>query len=126
VDNHIKGLWCETLVSIYLNSKNWKLVSHRKKIGSVEIDLVFKTPKGQMVLLEVKSVSSSKTIWGGGCFKSMGAAQLLNHRWGYSQKQNFQKVLESLICKYPYTEIYGVLALVDYNEINFYFFDEAQ
>lgn len=94
---------------MFLNSKGWQLLSHRKVVGFVEIDLVFKTPKGQMVLVEVKS--SSK-----GFFSTF--------RWQRDQKNKFLKVLESLTIKYPQTEIYGVLAFVDYNKLSFFYMDE--
>jgi Holliday junction resolvase-like predicted endonuclease len=85
-------------------------VSHRKKLGTTEIDLIFKTPRDQLVLIEIKSST----------FYHLSA-----FRWGESQRRKFFGVLSHLTTKYPHSEIYGVIAMVDYNKIDFYYMDET-
>lgn len=85
-------------------------MSHRKKIGNIEIDLIFQTQKKQMVLVEVKSISSNDRA---------------SFRWGYDQRKKFMYVLERVNATYRPKEIYGVLALVAYNELSFFYLDET-
>ena len=110
LNSHIKGLWCENLVAIYLNSKKWRLLSHRKKIKSIEIDLIFRTPKNQIVLIEVKSMNSM---------------QKAIPRWSHGQQRKFTYVMEQLNVSLKHEEIYGLLALVEYNRLSFFYLDET-
>ncbi len=110
IDSQIKGLWCENLVAIYLSSLKWRLISLRKKIRNVEIDMIFKTPRNQIVFVEVKSVTSKYRIL---------------HRWTLAQQLKFKNVIEQLNVNLKHEEIYGVLALVAYNEISFFYMDET-
>lgn len=103
-------MWCELIVGLYLESLGWSLVAHRKKISDIEVDLIYKTKKKQIVLVEVKSIKSH--------FMSQW-------RWSYSQKNKFEYVLSRMTVKYPQTEIFGVLAMVDFNKLSFYHLDET-
>ncbi len=85
-------------------------MAHRKKISDIEIDLIFKTKKKQMVLLEIKSTSSH---------------YMSEWRWSYSQKNKFEYVILKLASKYPQTEILGLFAMVDFNKLSFYHLDET-
>lgn len=79
-------------------------------MGSVEIDLIFETQKKQLVLVEVKSISSSDRA---------------SLRWTPDQKRKFEYVLQRVSATYRPKEIYGVLALVAYNELSFFYLDET-
>lgn len=107
---HLKGLWCETLVALYLQSLGWTLVAHRKKISGIEIDLIFKTKKKQFVFFEIKS---------------KGSHFMSEWRWSYAQKNKFEYVLNQSLGKYPHMTIFGVLCVVDFNKLSFYHLDEV-
>lgn len=111
-NSHCRGLIAELLViAVLTQKKHYQLLHHRKKIAGTEIDLIFKTPNRHFVLVEVKSRG--------------GSSMFMPYRWSYSQKERFKKALSSLQSKSPQAQIWGLLALVDSQRVEFLYLDEV-
>lgn len=99
-----KGLLKEKLVARYLINKGWTIVSQNKKILGVEVDILAKKNKEQ-ILVEVKSIQSEDQI-----------ENILKER----QKDRLKKAAESL-CESPNSSIQLFLATVNpKNKIHFF------
>ena len=99
-----KGLLKEKLVARYLINKGWTIISKNKKILGVEIDILAKKNKEQ-ILVEVKTIQSEDQI-----------ENILKEK----QKERLKKVAESL-CESPNSSIQLLLATVDpKNKIHFF------
>ena len=99
-----KGLLKEKLVACYLVKKGWTIVSQNKKILGVEVDILAKKNKDQ-VLVEVKSIQSEDQL-----------EKILKDK----QKDRLKKAAESL-CETSDSRIQLFLATVDcQNKIQFF------
>lgn len=108
--NYLKGLCAELKVIFYLQSLSWTLISHRKKIFSTEIDLIFETPKKDIVFIEVKNITSSY-------FNA--------YRWSRKQKAQFLKTIQKVQVHRPEKQIFGIFVLVKGLSLQFYYLDEV-
>ena len=77
-----RGEFCENLVAQYFIQKGLTLLAQRRKIAKVEVDLVFESKPGQVIICEVKSVSS----WEG----------FVQTRISFKQRQRLERVVEYL------------------------------
>ena len=104
MNNKEKGLLKEKLVAGYLIKKGWTVIFQNKKILGVEIDILAKKNKEQ-ILVEVKSIQTADQI-----------EKILKEQ----QKDRLKKVAESL-CETPNHSIQLFLATVDsQNKIEFF------
>lgn len=99
------------IVAAVLIQKGWTWQHHRRKWGIYEIDLVMRSPRGEIWIIEVKSQPP--------------AFVYTTTRWPLEQKMRFQKTVSLFQNKYPHSAIVGVLALVDLQKVEFLYLDEV-
>ena len=83
-----RGLFSEHLVHKYFKQQKYKLIKHRYKCPFTEIDLIFLSPKGRLLLVEVKTLNSMKN-WP---FFLISPNQIKRLRRGYVYFQSRSKV----------------------------------
>lgn len=54
----------EWICSQYFLKLNYRLLKHRMKTPFAELDLIFESPKGEILIIEVKSIQSQEFIQG--------------------------------------------------------------
>ena len=55
----------------------------------------------------------------------MNSMQKAIPRWSHGQQRKFTYVMEQLNVSLKHEEIYGLLALVEYNRLSFFYLDET-
>ena len=56
---HQRGLLSEERVRVYYQKKSYTLIEQRVKTPFAELDLLFRTPEGHLLLVEVKTANSA-------------------------------------------------------------------
>lgn len=54
---HAQGLWCENQVLTYFRKKSFRILKSRWRTPYAEIDLIVESPKNEIWILEIKSLS---------------------------------------------------------------------
>lgn len=107
---HFRGLESEKVVIQYYLNKNFQLLKQRVKTPFAEVDLLFRSPRGHLLMVEVKSANDSsfysariskrqmQRLNRAACFLADRFDCLVEYHWAFVDQNYSVTVIEDVCC----------------------------